>query len=413
MASGRKGLQGRLVWTAIASALLMTSEGASAATPTIPGLDSADAPVDPAADTAATHWTTEAVRQLLRVVRSADAQGLNPRDYNLDGLRAAVETGPNPTLDVTADAAALSLAHDYLFGRVSDKQSMGWLIERSPYEASQLPAALQAAVAAGKLDQFYASLLPTDDRYQALRSALADASDPDVRDRLRANMERERWMPRTADQNYIYVNIPSYRLQLIDNGQVTSTYTVVVGAKDTPTPAMITPTSSLVVNPWWNVPQSIVRKSNMRPGRPGFQFTKLDGGNWTVRQPPGPRNALGRIKFNLVNDQAIYLHDTPAKAAFVRDDRALSHGCIRVKNINRLASELMQDGGDEGALDTALAGTQTATLRLPQTWPVHIVYFTEDLSPAGGLVSYPDTYGYDQKIVAALDGPKLEVASRD
>jgi murein L,D-transpeptidase YcbB/YkuD len=313
---------------------------------------------------------------------------------------------------MAADAAAMSLAHDYLFGRVSDRQSMGWLIERSPYEAQQLPAAIRTAVADGRLAQFMAGLLPQDARYAAFRDALAQTSDPVEQSRLRANMERARWMPRTAERDYLYVNVPSYQLAVVSDGQATSVYPVVVGARDTPTPQMISPTSSLVVNPWWNVPQSIVRKSNMRPGRAGFRFTRLDGGQWAVRQPPGPRNALGRIKFNLVNDQAIYLHDTPAKAGFARDDRALSHGCIRVKNINQLAEQLMSSGDTGAGLDTALASSQTETLRLPQTWPVYIVYFTEDLGGDGSLQSYSDPYDYDARIVAALDGSPLEVASR-
>ena len=128
-------------------------------------------------------------------------------------------------------------------------------------------------------------------------------------------------------------------------------------------------------------------------------------------QPPGPRNALGKIKFNLDNDQAIYLHDTNAKSAFTRDDRALSHGCIRVKDIDQLATELMGEGGDDAALEEALAGTQTATLHLPQTWPVFIVYFTADTDENGGLVSYRDAYGYDAKVLAALDGKPLQMAS--
>ena len=128
-------------------------------------------------------------------------------------------------------------------------------------------------------------------------------------------------------------------------------------------------------------------------------------------QPPGPRNALGKIKFNLDNNQAIYLHDTNAKSAFNRDDRALSHGCVRVKDIDQLATELMEQGGDDAALEEAMARTETATLHLPQTWPVYIVYFTADTDENVDIVTYRDTYGYDAKVLAALDGRPLEVAS--
>jgi murein L,D-transpeptidase YcbB/YkuD len=405
--SGGNKMTGLLARLATAAGLACLSAASAAAASPADLSASALAPDD------AAHWSAGSARQLLRAIAAADREGLSPRDYRPETVRAAIASGEGPALDAVADGAALALAHDYLFGRVSDRQAMGWLIERSPYEAIQLPAGIRNAMATGTLDRFLAGLLPADRRYAALRDALADASDPVDRARLRANMERARWLPRTAERNYLYVNVPSYRLAVVADGQPTSTYTVVVGAKDTPTPQMISPTSSLVVNPWWNVPQSIVRKSNMRPGRAGFQFTRLEGGQWAVRQPPGPRNALGRIKFNLVNDQAIYLHDTPAKSGFARDERALSHGCIRVKNIDRLAAELMEPAGSDETLDTALAGSQTATLRLPQTWPVYIVYFTADVGSDGALETYADPYGYDSRIVAALDGPVLQVASRD
>ena len=160
------------------------------------------------------------------------------------------------------------------------------------------------------------------------------------------------------------------------------------------------------------MPVSIIRKSNLRPGRAGFQFTSNHDGSWAVRQPPGPRNSLGKIKFNLVNDQAIYLHDTPSKALFARDERALSHGCIRVKDIDQLATQLMDDGGNAAPLDEALASTQTATLRLPRTWQVYIVYFTMDSVEPGSLVTYDDPYGYDARIVASLDGRPAQATLR-
>ncbi len=385
--------------------------GAALAAMSVPSVAAAqDVAIEQPAPVANT-WSVAAVGQLIDAIEASRAEGLNPADYNPAVLRRALPEGAGPALDVLADAAALTLAHDYYFGRVSDHASVGWLIGRPP-EGAQLAVRLHRAAAQGDLASFYASLLPSDPRYAALREALADAPDAATRDRLRANMERWRWMPRTLGDNYLYVNVPSYKLRVIDNGASLATYTVVVGAKDTPTPALASPTSSLVVNPWWNVPVSIVRKSNLRPGRAGFQFTANRDGSWAVRQPPGPRNSLGRIKFNLVNDQAIYLHDTPAKALFARQQRALSHGCIRVKNIDRLATQLMDDGGEALPLDEALASTQTATLRLPRTWQVYIVYFTMDSVEPGSLVTYDDPYGYDARIVASLDGHPAPPAPR-
>ncbi|HMI19333.1 MAG TPA: L,D-transpeptidase family protein [Sphingomonas sp.] len=361
---------------------------------------------------AGTHWTEGAARDLIVAIEDSRAEGLHPADYNLAGLKRVATDGEGGALDALATVSALALAHDYYFGRVSDRSDMQWMIQRSPYEAVQLPARLQAAIDDGKVQEFFAALLPSDPHYQALRSALADMPTGAARDRLRVNMERWRWMPRSIATSYLYVNVPSYKLRVVEDGVQLSSYDVVVGAKDTPTPQMVSPTGSFVVNPAWYVPASIARKSGLRAGRGGFTGRHNADGSYTVMQPPGPRNALGRIKFNLENDQAIYLHDTNAKAAFNRDQRALSHGCVRVKDIDQLAAELMSQGqGDPATLEEALAKTQTATLRLPQTWPVYIVYFTADADGSGDITTYGDPYGYDAKVLTALDGKPLQVAS--
>ena len=370
-------------------------------------------PSGPAAQTATivAEWNKQAADQLIEAIEASRAEGLNPADYRLDALRRTTAEGEGAALDALANEAALQLAHDYHFGRVTDRSEMQWLIERSPYEVQQLPDRLRDAVAHGKIGEFFAALLPSDPRYQVLRDALANADDKADRDRLRVNMERWRWMPRSLASFYLYINVPSYRLQVIRDGAQLSSYDIVVGAPDTPTPQLVSPTGSLVVNPAWNVPPSIVKSSHLRPGRDGYVRKANGDGSYRVVQLPGPRNALGKIKFNLENDQSIYLHDTNAKAIFRRDMRALSHGCIRVKGIDQLANELMTDGGDAAALEEALARSRTATLRLPQTWPVYIVYFTAEVDPAGGIATYGDPYGYDARVLAALDGKAVDVAS--
>ncbi len=358
----------------------------------------------------AAKWSAGAAGKLIKVIESSREEGLDPALYDAAGLRRAAEGGEGAALDAAADVAALRLAHDYYFGRVADRDDMGWMIRRPADEEARLVEGLRSAVASGEIRKFYASLLPGDPRYAALREALAETSDPAMRDRLRANMERWRWMPRALGDDYLYVNVPSYRLQVMDGGASVASYDVVVGADKTRTPMLASPTGSLVVNPWWNVPRSIVKSSNLRPGKGGYVFKASADGGYEVRQPPGPKNALGRIKFNLANDQAIYLHDTPSKSAFTREQRALSHGCIRVKDIDQLASQLMSDGGDAARLDEALAGSDTATLRLPRTWQVYIVYFTAAPDADGKVVTLGDPYDRDGRMIAALDGVKYRPA---
>ena len=132
-----------------------------------------------------------------------------------------------------------------------------------------------------------------------------------------------------------------------------------------------------------------------------------------IRQPPGPKNALGRLKINLTDDDAIYLHDTNAKSAFNRDQRDLSHGCVRVKDIDQLAGELMRDGGDDSRLDEALATSDTRTLPLPRRWNVYLVYFTMDQDETGALRSYSDPYSRDATIIARLGGASRAARAAD
>jgi len=384
---------------------------AIAATVSAPTAVAAQAAITAPVQQAQVGWSMAAARDLRKAVEASGREGLNPKDYGLARLVDAIDGGEGAALDAAANTSAMALAHDYAFGRVGDRTAMDWYIAGSG-DAVMLARGLEQAIAAGKPREYLASLLPSDRRYIALRATLAETDDPIVRDRLRANMERWRWMPRDLGPDYLYVNVPSYQLKVMSGGEAVSTYTVIVGAKDTPTPQLASPASSLVVNPWWNVPQSIIKSSNLRPGRGGYIFKRNADGSLSVRQPPGARNSLGRIKINLINDQAIYLHDTPAKAAFGRDERALSHGCIRVKDIDRLAAELMSMDANDGRLDLALASDRTATLPLGRTWQVYLAYFTADIDDSGQVVALPDPYGRDPALVAALNGSPRSLGSQ-
>ena len=249
------------------------------------------------------------------------------------------------------------------------------------------------------------SLLPTHPQYVGLKRALAATPEDETarRDLIRTNMERWRWMPRSLGARHVLVNVPAFTTALIDNGQVVTRHRVVVGARRTPTPQLAAAITAVTINPWWNVPQSIIAENGGRFGA-GYEVRRTAGGI-SVRQPPGPRNALGRLKIEMPNEHAIYLHDTPSQALFARAVRAFSHGCIRTQNVRDFAALLLAPTGqwDRDAIDAAVGTGRNQTTRLAAPVPVYIAYFTAAATSDGNVVTYADIYGRDAPVRVALN----------
>jgi murein L,D-transpeptidase YcbB/YkuD len=361
------------------------------------------APADPAptAQVAPAHWSTAALRQLLAAVEEARDEGLRPSDYGREALAGiVVDERTGPTVDAVAEHSARTLAHDYADGRVTDRQRFDWHIDHSPAALASLDADLDRAVEDEHVEPYLKGLLPGDARYAALRDALRDTPKSETARiaHIRASMERWRWMPRALGDDYVLVNVPAYRLALFQGREEVAAHDVVVGAPKTPTPQIVAYAGSIVVNPWWTLPPSVLAEGKRYSPAKGFIYSSA-GGRTVIRQRPGPQNALGRMKIDMPNPYAIYLHDTPAKAAFAKPDRALSHGCIRVKDIAGLADEL----ADATQVQAALGGSDTQTLQLQRSLPVYIVYFTAG-ERDGKVVTFADPYGRDTALNAALDG---------
>ncbi len=341
-------------------------------------------------------WSKADIRALLKVIDASAEEGLDPSAYATAPLRQAVEDGSiGRGTDALAQGIALAIANDFANGAIENKARFDWKMP-APTDAALLSSGLEAALAEHRVDTWLRSLLPTDDRYAALKAAYARSVDADERAEIRANLERWRWMPRDLGQNYLYVNIPSYRLSVISNGVERASYNVVVGSTHTPTPQLALHAQSIVANPGWSVPKSISSKG-MPKGR-GFQW-KTYGGTRTLWQAPGPTNALGRIKIDMPNPDAIYLHDTPNHSVFSRENRALSHGCVRVENIESLAALLH----DEMPLDDALADpSKTKVFQLQRSIPVYLTYFTLEATPDGRVTRIGDPYKRDEAMIAQL-----------
>ena len=217
-----------------------------------------------------------------------------------------------------------------------------------------------------------------------------------------ANMEMWRWEPREMGARRIEVNIPDFSVTVFEGDTAVHSARVVVGKPQTPTPVFSNVMRYVLINPEWQVPESIVKKEILpRLGhfqRLGYQV-KTIGGRVTVRQPPGEDNALGRLAFMFPNEHSVYLHDTPARELFSEDIRALSHGCVRVEDPMRLAELVL--GWPESRISAAIGGPER-TVFLPQPLPVHIEYFTDFVDEDGILQERPDVYGLTQKVADTL-----------
>ena len=225
-----------------------------------------------------------------------------------------------------------------------------------------------------------------------------------------ANMERWRWMPHSESSERIEVNIPDYTVRVYRNNAVIHSARVVVGKPTTPTPVFSNTMKFLEVNPYWNVPESIIKKEMMPKlaadptylSRLGYEVSSYKG-RMVVRQPPGERNALGNIKFMFPNQHAVYLHDTPSRSLFKNDKRAYSHGCVRVDQPFKLAEIVLgkENGWSEERV-RKMVGTGNKTVQLPHHIDIHIGYFTAFVDDDGKLQLREDIYGYSRKLKTAL-----------
>jgi len=243
---------------------------------------------------------------------------------------------------------------------------------------------------------------------------VAALSGPSVAQRqsdLIANMERWRWLPADLGQRHIMVNVPEFRLQVVEDRNVVHQSRVIVGKEKSQTPIFSETMKYLVVNPSWTIPPSIMKKEILPAlandpyyaARKGYKIIRR-GDRITVQQPPGERNALGFVKFMFPNQHAVYLHDTPNRNLFSASKRALSHGCVRVDKPFELADVIMgKDGKWTGQKLRGLIGKGERYVHLANPLPVHLTYFTLTIDEKGEVKRFEDLYGLDRKVRAALN----------
>jgi len=273
--------------------------------------------------------------------------------------------------------------------------------------------------------------LETDGLVGAATLEVLNATQVDWIDRIDANLERWRWLPQQTPEDYISVNIAAFELKAVRSGIEEFVMRVVVGRPFRETPVFTKDMRYFVVNPYWNVPFKLATedklpklKSNPEElAQTGYQvrragdetFIDVTQVDWSAvnkrnfnilrRQQPGPANALGRIKFMMPNDFAVYLHDTNDRSLFLKRERSFSSGCIRLSEPEQLASWLLHREGrpeDAAKLSGQIADGGTRTINLRKPMPVYIVYFTASRSADSKLVFRRDIYQRDSRIVQAL-----------
>lgn len=224
-------------------------------------------------------------------------------------------------------------------------------------------------------------------------------------DRARAlavGLERRRWLTRTPPATRIDVNTAAAQLRYYRDGAVVDQRKVIVGEPGRETPALSSPIYRLVANPTWTVPKSIQNGEMANVGEDYLaehNMVMRDG--WIVQQP-GPSNALGLVKFDMANDQAIYLHDTSAPGLFDRSQRHLSHGCVRVEDALGFAQMLAEDEGVTEAWQTAQSSGEMTFVPLPRRIPVRLLYHNVYVDDGGRVAFRTDPYGWNDPIAEQL-----------
>ncbi len=228
-------------------------------------------------------------------------------------------------------------------------------------------------------------------------------------EQIMVNMERCRWLPVALNRDYLVVNIPEFRFHAYEKDSLAWSMKVVVGTSMNKTAIFNGMMSSVVFSPYWNIPSGIMKKETLPAIRRNRNYMARNHLEWngnSIRQLPGPWNALGKVKFLFPNSHSIYLHDTPSKSLFSKEQRAFSHGCIRVEEPRRLAIYVLRNQPEwtTERIDSAMNGTKELHVPVKDPIPVFIAYFTSWVDSKGRLNFRNDIYKRDGRLARMIIG---------
>lgn len=377
-------------------------------------------------------WTAKQARELVTFAEGIGAEGLDPKDYRLTELKAAIAAGETSALNEAASRSFQFMVEDLRDGRTPMDDRRQWFVVDPDPDRMPTQMLLDKAVGGAGAVTVLSGLNPVNPDYAKLKAELASAKDPARRKLIRANMDRWRWLPQALGKHYLLTNIPEQKLRLTVNNRIIKSYRTIVGKPGrTATPQLAEMVEAVIYNPTWTVPQSIVKGEGLgakvisNPGwakAAGYKGTKGADGVIYVVQQPGPTNSLGLMKFDMPNEHAIFLHDTPARGLFAQNDRALSHGCVRVENAREVAMTMsmlgnMKTKDDIPAIQAEVsaitAGGKYTRYPLANQWPVYLTYFTMASDVDGKMTAFADIYDRDAPVLASFDKPRQANRARE
>lgn len=387
---------------------------------------------------------------MIAILASIEYSGLNPEDYHYDAISMLAFRLHNSKADVYSIAhldllltdALFSVASHLRYGRV-EPDSVGWR-KRVVESDSVILNTITQGISRNRLSSALASLEPSSRTYKTLKRALRERLDSlksqglsiyrealerEVVD-LSLSLEQWRWESNAPSGRYLLVNIPAYRLTLMNNDSVEFESRVIVGAPYFQTPVLDGTITNFITYPAWNVPRRIATRELLPQIRSDSSYlaehryrvfdvygneVHPDSINWwdlgenyfpyLVQQVPGPYNALGLVKFNFTNPYNIYLHDTNARGLFVAKYRALSHGCIRVERALDLARHLVSVENpwcsvrDFDRFMREELSQQVSVVPVP----LRIRYITCEALTDGSVVCHRDVYGLNARLAEAIN----------
>ncbi len=383
---------------------------------------------------------TEGAKALARELANANAYGLEARAFKIPDV-----SGPPTTDDATIAAfdvaltrAAMLYAHHARGGRIaSPSKLLNSNLDRKPQLLA--PDVVLARLAdAAEPDAALRGFHPPHPQFEKLRQAYLQALPNTGRStslsrsakKLRANMEMWRWMWDNLGTLHVFNNIPEFMQYVYKDGQIIRSERIVAGFVDKQSSVFSRPLQHVVLRPKWRVPESIMvhelwpsllrgggmmrqhgleieTKSGEARNWRTIDWSKDDIRNYVVTQAPGPRSALGYVKFSFPSQHTIFMHDTPDKWMFKSAQRTLSHGCLRVRNPLELAEiVLAYDKGWDAAKVSQLikSGPLNNEIAIEKPVPIHLAYFTAWVEDSGRLKVFYDVYGHEKRVIQALDG---------